>query len=263
IQVLVAERAALETDLRTALALSEFLLHFQPQMNADGKCVGVEALLRWLQPRRGMVSPAQFIPLAEDTGLILPLGQWVLRTACQLLARWQADPLLANLTMAVNVSSRQFRHTGFVEEVAQILADTGAPAHQLKLELTESVLVEDMEATIATMIALRTYGVGFSLDDFGTGYSSLSYLKRMPLYQIKIDQSFVRDISTDPSDEVIVGAIIGLSHNLGLEVIAEGVETLEQRAMLAKAGCQLYQGYFFSRPLPVDVLEPFLRTLNR
>ena len=263
IQVLVAERAALETDLRTALALSEFLLHFQPQMNADGKCVGVEALLRWLQPRRGMVSPAQFIPLAEETGLILPLGQWVLYTACELLARWQADPLLANLTMAVNVSSRQFRHTGFVDEVAQILADTGAPAHQLKLELTESVLVEDMEATIATMIALRTYGIGFSLDDFGTGYSSLSYLKRMPLYQIKIDQSFVRDISTDPNDEVIVGAIIGLSRNLGLEVIAEGVETLEQRVMLAKAGCELYQGYFFSRPLPVDVLEPFLRSLDR
>ena len=263
IQVLVAERAALETDLRTALALEEFLLHFQPQMHADGYCVGVEALLRWPQPQRGMVSPARFIPLAEETGLILPLGRWVLHTACKLLASWQTDPLLAGMTMAVNVSLRQFRHPGFVDDVAHLLAITGAPARQLKLELTESVLAEDMEATIATMMALRTHGVGFSLDDFGTGYSSLSYLKRMPLDQIKIDQSFVRDISTDPNDEVIVGAIIGLSRSLGLEVIAEGVETLEQRAMLAKAGCQLYQGYFFSRPLPVQVLEPFLRTLGR
>ncbi|UCV01266.1 EAL domain-containing protein [Acidovorax radicis] len=258
-QAVVTARAALETDLRAALAQDEFLLHFQPQMHNSGRCVGVEALVRWAHPQRGMVSPAQFIPLAEETGLILPLGRWVLHTACKQLASWKDDPALAHLTMAVNVSSRQFLHASFVDDVARVLAITGAPSGQLKLELTESVLVEDMETTIATMAALRSYGVGFSLDDFGTGYSSLSYLKRMPLDQLKIDQSFVRDLFTDPNDAAIVDTIIGLSRNLGLEVIAEGVETPEQRALLAEAGCQLYQGYLFSRPLSVDLLEAFLR----
>ena len=260
-QAVVTARAALETDLRAALAQDEFLLHFQPQMHDSGRCVGVEALVRWAHPKRGMVSPAQFIPLAEETGLILPLGRWVLHNACKLLASWQNDPALAHLTMAVNVSSRQFRHASFVDDVARVLAITGAPAHQLKLELTESLLVEDMETTIGTMTALRAHGVGFSLDDFGTGYSSLSYLKRMPLDQLKIDQSFVRDLFTDPNDAAIVETIIGLSRNLGLEVIAEGVETAEQRALLAEAGCQLYQGYLFSRPLSGDVLEAFLRAV--
>ena len=260
-QAVVTARAALETDLRAALSQDEFLLHFQPQMHESGRCVGVEALVRWAHPQRGMVSPAQFIPLAEETGLILPLGRWVLHTACEQLASWRNDPQLAHLTMAVNVSSRQFRHASFVDDVARVLAITGAPSGQLKLELTESVLVEDMEATIATMAALRAYGVGFSLDDFGTGYSSLSYLKRMPLDQLKIDQSFVRDLLTDPNDAAIVDTIIGLSRSLGLEVIAEGVETAEQRALLARAGCQHYQGYLFSRPLSVDLLDAFLRTL--
>ncbi len=259
-QAVVTERASLETDLRSALAQDEFLLHFQPQVRQSGLVVGVEALLRWAHPQRGMVSPAQFIPLAEETGLILPLGRWVLHTACKLLASWQDDPALSHLTVAVNVSSRQFRHASFVDDVARVLAITGAPSGLLKLELTESLLVEDMETTIATMAALRSYGVGFSLDDFGTGYSSLSYLKRMPLDQLKIDQSFVRDLLTDPNDAAIVDTIIGLSRSLGLEVIAEGVETAEQRELLARAGCQLYQGYLFSRPLPVDALEAFLRS---
>ncbi len=259
-QAVVTARAALEADLRSALAQDEFLLHFQPQMRHTGQCVGVEALVRWAHPQRGMVSPAQFIPLAEETGLILPLGRWVLHNACQQLASWQQDRALAHLTMAVNVSSRQFRHASFVDDVARVLAITGAPSGQLKLELTESVLVEDMETTIATMEALRSYGVGFSLDDFGTGYSSLSYLKRMPLDQLKIDQSFVRDLLTDPNDAAIVDTIIGLSRSLGLEVIAEGVESTEQRELLARAGCQLYQGYLFSRPLSVDLLDAFLRT---
>ncbi|HCE90940.1 MAG TPA: diguanylate cyclase [Acidovorax sp.] len=258
-QAVVTARAGLETDLRAALAQEEFLLHFQPQMHQSGRCVGVEALVRWAHPQRGMVPPAVFIPLAEETGLILPLGRWVLHTACKLLATWQADPQLAHLTMAVNVSSRQFRHASFVDDVARVLAITGAPAHLLKLELTESLLVEDMETTIATMAALRSHGVGFSLDDFGTGYSSLSYLKRMPLDQLKIDQSFVRDLLTDPNDAAIVDTIIGLSRSLGLEVIAEGVETPEQRELLARAGCQLYQGYLFSRPLSADLLGAFLR----
>ncbi|MCT6716866.1 EAL domain-containing protein [Acidovorax sp. K2F] len=259
-QAVVTARAGLETDLRSALMQEEFLLHFQPQIHQSGRCVGVEALVRWAHPQRGMVSPAQFIPLAEETGLILPLGRWVLHTACKLLASWQSDPALSHLTMAVNVSSRQFRHATFVDDVARVLAITGAPSAQLKLELTESLLVEDMETTIATMTALRSYGVGFSLDDFGTGYSSLSYLKRMPLDQLKIDQSFVRDLLTDPNDAAIVDTIIGLSRSLGLEVIAEGVETPEQCALLARAGCQLYQGYLFSKALSVDVLDSFLRT---
>ncbi|WP_395457312.1 EAL domain-containing protein [Acidovorax delafieldii] len=259
-QAVVTARAGLETDLRSALMQEEFLLHFQPQIHQSGRCVGVEALVRWAHPQRGMVSPAQFIPLAEETGLILPLGRWVLHTACKLLASWQSDPTLSHLTMAVNVSSRQFRHASFVDDVARVLAITGAPSAQLKLELTESLLVEDMETTIATMTALRSYGVGFSLDDFGTGYSSLSYLKRMPLDQLKIDQSFVRDLLTDPNDAAIVDTIIGLSRSLGLEVIAEGVETPEQCALLARAGCQLYQGYLFSKALSVDVLDSFLRT---
>ena len=258
-QAVVTARAGLETDLRAALAQEEFLLHFQPQMHQSGRCVGVEALVRWAHPERGMVSPAQFIPLAEETGLILPMGRWVLHTACKLLSSWQDEPALAHLTMAVNVSSRQFRHASFVDDVARVLAITGAPAHLLKLELTESLLVEDMETTIATMAALRSYGVGFSLDDFGTGYSSLSYLKRMPLDQLKIDQSFVRDLLTDPNDAAIVDTIIGLSRSLGLEVIAEGVETAEQRELLARAGCLHYQGYLYSRPLPADMLETFLR----
>jgi len=257
-QAVVTARAALESDLRAALVQDEFLLHYQPQMDEAGSVVGVEALLRWAHPVRGMVSPSQFIPLAEETGLVLSLGRWVLHTACKTLAVWQADPDRAHLTMAVNVSSRQFRHAGFVDDVARVLAITGAPAEQLKLELTESLLVEDMETTIATMTALRSYGVGFSLDDFGTGYSSLAYLKRMPLDQLKIDQSFVRDLLTDPNDAAIVDTIIGLSRSLGLEVIAEGVETEQQRDRLARAGCRFYQGYLFSRPLPLDQLEAYL-----
>jgi diguanylate cyclase (GGDEF)-like protein/PAS domain S-box-containing protein len=259
-QAVVTARAALEEDFRTALAQHEFLLHYQPQVNQAGQCVGVEALVRWAHPQRGLVSPAEFIPLAEETGLILTLGRWVLHNACTLLASWQDAPQLSHLTMAVNVSSSQFRHASFVDDVTRMLAVTGAPSGKLKLELTESLLVQDMETTIATMTALGAHGVGFSLDDFGTGYSSLSYLKRMPLNQLKIDQSFVRDLLTDPNDAAIVDTIIALSRSLGLEVIAEGVETPEQRDLLARAGCHLYQGYLFSRPLPTNLLEAFLRS---
>ena len=258
-QSMVTARAELESDLRTALAYNQFLLHYQPQINQLGQFTGVEALVRWQHPVRGMVSPAHFIPLAEETGLILVLGRWVLHNACELLAGWRHDPALRHLTMAVNVSSRQFRSASFVQEVAQMLAITQAPAHLLKLELTESVLVEDMDSTIATMMALRGHGVGFSLDDFGTGYSSLSYLKRMPLDQLKIDQGFVRDLLTDPNDAVIVKTIIALGQSLGLHVIAEGVETAEQHAALLDAGCQAFQGYLFSRPIPAEPLEQLLR----
>jgi len=258
-QAVVSARAALESDLRAALAQGQFLLHFQPQVDASRQYVGVEALLRWNHPERGLVPPAQFIPLAEETGLILTLGRWVLHMACKTLARWRDDPVLGRLTMAVNVSSRQFRDPGFIDDVARTLAINEAPAHQLKLELTESLLVEDMDVAISTMTALRRLGVNFSLDDFGTGYSSLSYLKRMPLHQIKIDQGFVRDLLTDPNDAAIVDTIIALSLSLGLDVIAEGVETDEQHAMLLQAGCTAFQGYLFSPPLPLDAIEPLLR----
>lgn len=258
-QAVVTARAALETDLRIALGQNQFLLHYQPQVNHQGQYTGVEALVRWEHPERGLVSPAEFIPVAEETGLILTLGRWVLHTACQLLALWKETPALSHLTMAVNVSSRQFRQAGFVEEVAQVLRVTGAPVHLLKLELTESLLVEDMDTTIAIMTSLGALGVGFSLDDFGTGYSSLSYLKRMPLHQLKIDQSFVRDLLTDPNDAAIVNTIIGLSRSLGLTVIAEGVETIEQRDALFQAGCPAFQGYLFSRPLPEALLQALLR----
>ena len=258
-QAAVTQRATLEGDLRVALAKDEFLLQYQPQSDRSGRVVGVEALVRWRHPRRGLVAPAEFIGLAEETGLILPLGRWVLSQACKLLARWQSDPYLAQLTMAVNVSSLQFRDTSFVEDVLRVLAVNGAPANRLKLELTESLLVENMEATIATMEALCAHGVGFALDDFGTGYSSLTYLKRMPLTQLKIDRSFVRDLLTDPNDAAIIHTIIALSRSLGLEVIAEGVESIEQRDMLARAGCHFYQGYLCSPALSEDALQRFVR----
>ena len=258
-QAVVTARAELESDMRTALAQSEFLLHYQPQVHHDGRWLGVEALARWQHPQRGLVSPAEFIPVAEETGLILTLGRWVLHTACTVLARWQTEPALRHLSMAVNVSSRQFRSTTFVEDVSRMLAVTEAPARRLKLELTESVLVDDVEATIATMDALRAIGVGFSLDDFGTGYSSLSYLKRMPLDQLKIDQSFVRDLLSDPNDAAIVDTIVALSAALGLHVIAEGVETLEQREMLLQAGCMAFQGYLYSKPMDLKALTATLQ----
>ena len=258
-QAVVTARAALEADLRTALSHNQFILYFQPQVNNANRYVGVEALVRWQHPERGLVSPAEFIPLAEETGLILTLGRWVLHSACKLLAQWKSDAQLCHLTMAVNVSSRQFRNNSFVDDVARALAFNEAPAHLLKLELTESLLVEDMDDAISTMTALRQLGVLFALDDFGTGYSSLSYLKRMPLQQLKIDQSFVRDLLTDPNDAAIVETIIALSRSLGLEVIAEGVETAEQHELLLKAGCMAFQGYLFGKPMASSTLERLLR----
>ncbi len=257
-QTAVTARVALESDLRLGLQQSELLLHYQPQLDGDGHVVGAEALVRWMSTKRGMVSPAEFIPLAEETGLILPLGQWVLETACTQLTMWAVEQGRQHLTMAVNVSMRQFRHPEFVEMVLGVLENTGANPQKLKLELTESLLAENMEDTIAKMTALKARGVGFSLDDFGTGYSSLSYLKRLPLDQLKIDQSFVRDVSNDPNDAAIIRTIIALGQSLGLAVIAEGVETEEERNFLSDSGCHAYQGYLFSRPLPISQFEAFL-----
>lgn len=251
-EVAVRERAALEKDLRTALDDQQFLLHYQAQVTSEQRIIGAEVLVRWQHPQRGMVSPADFIPLAEETGLILPLGHWVLETACIQLARWAWQSEFAALTIAVNVSARQFRQPDFVDEVLSVLKTTGANPARLKLELTESLLAHDVEEIVEKMFALKAQGIGFSLDDFGTGYSSLSYLKRLPLDQLKIDQSFVRDILIDPNDAAIARTIVALADSLGLGVIAEGVETAAQRDFLEAAGCHAYQGYFFGRPLGVN-----------
>lgn len=254
-QVAVSARARLESDLQEALREGQFLLHLQPQFTHAGAMVGVEALLRWQHPERGLVPPAQFIAVAEDSELIVPLGRWVLQSACELLARWQSVPWLSSLSLSVNVSARQFRQPGFVEQVTQLLQQTGAPAHRLELELTESLVLEDVEDSIAKMHQLRTKGVRFAVDDFGTGYSSLAYLTRLPLHRLKIDRSFVHHLGERHSDDVVVQTILGMARNLELEVVAEGVETEAQRNFLALHGCDLYQGYLLARPMPVQALE--------
>ena len=260
-QAIVTERAALEVDLREAVRQQQFILHYQPQGDFDGHLTGAEALVRWQHPQRGMVSPAEFIPLAEETNLILPLGLWVLETACAQLATWANQPNTVHLTMAVNVSANQLQQADFVDQVLAVLKTTGANPHRLKLELTESLLVSNVETTIAKMTALKAHGVGFALDDFGTGYSSLSYLKRLPLDQLKIDQGFVRDILIDTNDAAIARMVIVLAGSLGLTVMAEGVETEAQRTFLASQGCHAYQGYLFSRPLPLDAFEAFVEQI--
>jgi diguanylate cyclase (GGDEF)-like protein/PAS domain S-box-containing protein len=257
-EIIVKKRAALEKDLRIAINKNQFLLHYQAQM-AGGKLTGSEVLVRWQHPERGIVSPADFIPLAEESRLILPLGQWVLETACRQLVQWAAHPDMSHLTVSVNVSAHQFHQADFVDQVLDVLNKTGANPQLLKLELTESLLVSKVEEIIEKMFALKVKGVGFSLDDFGTGYSSLSYLKRLPLDQLKIDQSFVRDVLTDSNDATIAKTVIVLGQSLGLNVIAEGVETAEQRDFLASSGCHAYQGYFFSKPLPLNSFEEYAR----
>ncbi|MDZ4316868.1 MAG: EAL domain-containing protein [Azonexus sp.] len=253
-QSIVSARAALETDLREAVKQKQFVLHYQMQVDETGKQIGVEALIRWQHPRHGLVSPADFIPLAEETGLILPLGRWVLETACHQLVAWSRDPAMAHLCMAVNISAVQCRQADFVAQILAVLDHTMADPNKLKLELTESMLLDNVEDMITKMNALKARGVGFSLDDFGTGYSSLSYLKRLPLDQLKIDQSFVRELLTDQKDAAIAKTIVALANSLGLSVIAEGVETEAQRDCLAAHGCNSYQGYFFGRPGPADTL---------
>ncbi len=257
-QAVVSARAALETGLREAIEQQQFQLYYQPQVNAEGRVVGAEALVRWLDPRRGMVSPAEFIPLAESSGLILPLGRWVLETACAQLARWRSMPGLSQLSLSVNVSARQFGEVDFVEQVMTTLMRSGCRAQALKLEMTESMLATNIEDVTAKMNALKGLGLGFSLDDFGTGYSSLSYLKRLPLEQLKIDQGFVRDILVDPNDAAIAKMVVALADSMGLTVIAEGVETQAQRAALSELGCAHYQGYLFSRPLPAPEFEAWV-----
>ncbi|ABM34042.1 EAL domain-containing protein [Paracidovorax citrulli] len=251
-QVVISQRARLETDLQAAIAAQEFVLYYQPQFSRAGEVIGAEGLLRWKHPGRGLIAPGEFIGVAEESELIVPIGQWVLRTACVQLAAWSRDPRLAHLHVAVNVSARQFRHPDFVASVVEALQHAGVKPHLLELELTESLVLDNVDDSVAKMHLLRTKGVRFSVDDFGTGYSSLAYLTRLPLHQLKIDQSFVRNLGKRPTDDVIVQTIIGMARNLDLEVIAEGVETQEQRDFLDRHGCDLYQGYLFARPMPAQ-----------
>ena len=257
-QAAAATRSEMENDIRSGIARGEFVLHYQVQVEPGGAIEGVEALVRWNHPRRGLVSPAQFIPLAEETGLILPLGQWVLETACRQLVQWARSPATAHWTIAVNVSALQFAQADFVHQLFATLDQTGANPNLLKLELTESMLAHDMDDIIVKMTTIKARGPSFSLDDFGTGYSSLSYLKLLPLDQLKIDQSFVKDLQTDANAASIARTVVALGHNLGLRVIAEGVETAEQRDALHSFGCDAYQGYLFGKPVPITEFEAAL-----
>ena len=257
-QEAISTRALLETELRKALEREQFQLYYQIQVDSAHRPIGAEVLIRWMHPERGIVPPLDFIPLAEETGLIVPIGQWVLEAACQQLQLWQQGEHSRHLTLSVNVSAKQFHQVGFVEQVQNTLQRYAVDATRLKMELTESMLLDHMEATVTTMRALRDIGIRFALDDFGTGYSSLQYLKKLPLYQLKIDQSFVRDIAVDSSDITIVRTIIAMAQSLEFDVIAEGVETEEQRQLLLSNGCDNFQGYLFSRPVAIGHFESLL-----
>ncbi|GAB5604785.1 EAL domain-containing protein [Sideroxyarcus sp. TK5] len=254
-QAAVEKRAALEADLHVALAQQQFELFYQVQVDAARRPKGAEALLRWQHPQRGLVSPLEFIPLAEETGLILPIGTWVLDAACAQIKLWRSRPQLSGLALSVNVSARQFRQADFVEQVQAAVMRHGIAPTALKLELTESLVLDDVQDSIAKMKALHEFGVSFAMDDFGTGYSSLSYLKNLPLDQLKIDQSFVRSLASDNADRVMVMTIVDLGMNFELDVVAEGVETEEQFTLLHRYGCGYFQGYLFSKPLPRAAFE--------
>ena len=259
-QISIDARVAMEADLRQALAENQFSLHYQPQVYHNDRVIGAEVLIRFHHPQRGLVFPADFVPLAEETGLILPIGKWVLETVCAQLKRWEDDVQTRHLQLAVNVSAKQFRQADFVDQVIQILRHSAINPERLKLELTETVVIDNIDDTIFKMNTLREIGVHFSMDDFGTGYSSLAYLTQLPLDQLKIDQSFIRNISVKPSDSVIVQTIIGMAQNLGMEVIAEGVETEIKRAFLELHGCPAYQGYLFSKAVPIEQFESLLKS---
>jgi EAL domain-containing protein (putative c-di-GMP-specific phosphodiesterase class I) len=261
LQALAKQRASIEDELKKAIRNDQFFLAYQPQIEA-GRVIGCEALIRWQNPSRGLVPPGEFIPIAEETGLILPIGQWVLQTACAQIAAWTADQSTRDIMLSVNVSARQFRQPGFVDDVLSALGKSGADAKNLKLELTETMLVDNVEDVSDKMNALKAHGLSFSLDDFGTGYSSLSSLKRLPFDQIKIDQSFIQDLPDDQESAVIVVTILALSQAMGLSAIAEGVETAEQSDFLAGLGCSAMQGYLHSRPLPPQDFEALLRVTN-
>jgi len=255
-------RYELESDLRQALDRNEFELFLQIQVDSNYKVLGAEALIRWRNPKRGLVPPLEFIPYAEESGQILDIGKWVIESALKILATWQTNDVTRGLVLSINVSARQFHQPSFVAEVEQQLSRYGVDPALLKIELTESLLLNDLEETVAKMIDLKRLGIQFSLDDFGTGYSSLQYLKKLPLQQIKIDKTFVRDVEFDSDDRAIVSTIIAMSDTLGIEVIAEGVETEAQKLFLTEKGCHRFQGYLFGKPMPLDefstTLEQYL-----
>lgn len=250
-------RVDLEKDLNRAIREQEFVLYYQSQVNCE-KIVGAEVLIRWNHPEKGLISPNVFIPLAEETGLILPIGQWVLEMACAQIKNWENQPTTAHLQLAVNVSSKQFQQPNFVNQIQKLVENSGITPNRLKIELTESLLLDNVEVTIDKMVKLRKLGICFSMDDFGTGYSSLSYLTKLPLNQLKIDQAFIRNMGQKPSDAIIVQTIIGMTRNLDIDVIAEGVETETQRDFLKLHDCNVYQGYFFSKPIPLHEFEQLL-----
>jgi EAL domain-containing protein (putative c-di-GMP-specific phosphodiesterase class I) len=256
------KRLKLDHELRVAMETKQFELHYQPQLDSrDGRIVGVEALVRWHHPRDGLTSPAEFIPVAEETGLILQLGEWLLDEACRQLRAWQ-DVGIKDVTMAVNLSAHQLRSPVLLAQVALALEKHGLKGASLELEITETAAMHDPAASIRQLKALRGLGVRLSIDDFGTGYSSLSYLKLLPIHTLKLDQSFVRDIETDSNDVAICSATIALAHNLGLAVIAEGVETEAQRLLLTSHQCDFMQGYLFSKPLPAEAALAFIKGRN-
>ncbi len=258
-QLVINARVKLEKGLRKALSSRQFELYYQIQVDSSNKPLGAEALIRWQHPEHGMIPPADFIPLAEETGLILPIGQWVLEIACAQIQDWQKQANTRKLELSVNVSAKQFFQAGFVEQVMSTIKHYAIDPKLLKLELTESILIENIEDTIETMRLLGRAGIQFSLDDFGTGYSSLQYLKQLPLDQLKIDRSFIRDFAVDSGDQAIVRTIIAMAKTLNLSVIAEGVETQEQCELLKLNGCRIYQGYLFSKPLPIEQFEALLK----
>ena len=258
IQAALDLRSAMEAELQQALGWQQLQLHYQPQVTSDQRVVGAEALLRWQHPLRGMVPPTEFISLAEETGLILPLGRWVLATACQQLKLWEGLPRLGQLQLAVNVSARQFAQPDFVAQVQDVLARSGANPALLKLELTESLVMENVGDAIGKMHELKYLGISFSLDDFGTGFSSLAYLAQLPIDQLKIDKSFVQNTPGKSSDETIARTIISMGRDLKMDVIAEGVETEAQQTFLSRYGCHVYQGFLFSRPLPLTDFEAYV-----
>ena len=257
-QATLVERSALESDLRHALGRRQLRLYYQIQVDNERRAIGAEALLRWVHPERGMILPEQFIPLAEKTGLIVPIGLWVLQTACAQIRDWSGNPATSSLQLALNASALELRQPDFVEQVRQAISATGINPALLKIELTESLLVDNVSDTVAKMNALKALGIRFSMDDFGTAYSSLAYLKQLPLDQLKIDQTFIRDLGDNPSNAALVQAIILMGRTFGLDVIAEGVEVEAQLAFLNLHGCHAYQGYLFSRPLPLEEFEEFI-----
>jgi EAL domain-containing protein (putative c-di-GMP-specific phosphodiesterase class I) len=258
-QAAIVRRSALVAELRDAIKRRQLRPYYQPQIDVAGRIIGAEMLLRWMHAERGLMLPGEFLPLAEETGLILPIDQWVLTTVCLQLKAWQGSAHTRGLKLAVNVGARRFRQPDFVEHVQQVLKQTGADPALMEIELAESPVMEDIAAALEKMRALKALGIGFSMDGFGTGYASLSYLTRLPFNQIKIDQSFVRNLDHNPHDRVLVQTIITMAKSLGLSVLAEGTETEAQREFLDRHGCDGFQGHLFSAPLPLDEFERYVR----